>query len=499
VSNLLLDKPLPSSNDSEVQLLGTIILDTKYIEEAMKTLDSSDMYNPFHREVMASMVYLAQDNKTISPITINEHWKTKGRDQVGNVKLITDLTFGLPFIGPKEFKQLCKIVKEHSVARQMIRTFSAATEDLLYGQEPVKDILERAEAKVLGLSTDLHVEDHKIEKPFSDLIEIVPNIHKQLLDYHAGITNGVATGMKKIDEMLDGGGMQGGALYIVAAGEKAGKTSLALDWGYDIAAVQKAGRVLIVTGEMSKVTMAKRIYSSHAGIAYYRFRPGIYDMPDDPVYSKAIEGLDRFGKIPIAISDKLYNMGQIARHCRREVEHGLKSNDPKKKVVLIILDYLQLIGWDDGKVQRTEEVEKVTRAYKLLLTELDVPGIGISSINRIGLTDGQVPDTFNLKQAGSIANDAEAIFFIHNPAYIPGKPYVPMDMTPMNLILSRQRNGPTGTIPLMFVGPYMQFMTMDAYDRRFGLRDKAKDGQMPKSAGQENMEQEDLQRRWDTA
>jgi replicative DNA helicase len=490
-----LDKPLPSNVDSEQAVLGSIILENGLYEVPARLLGPEDFYNPFHRFVWTAMTELYLASRPILPNSIVEVWKSQGinPDTLGGMVRVMNLTFGVPLMGPKEIREEATIVKRHSIARQAIRACTGITNDLIAGLEDVPSIMQRFESKALRLSSELHTEDKSADKPFDELSEIVPAMRQQFQDYHEGKSNGVPTGMKKLDLMLDGGGLQDGGLYIIAAGEKAGKTSLALDWISEISIIQQLGWTAIVTGEMSKVTMSKRLYSPWARIPYWKFRPGMYDSPDDPVYTKAISELDRFGRGKVMIADRLFSVGQISRHLRRKVEAGHK--DPRKKVVLGMIDYLQLIELEDrGRASRTEEVEKVTRAFKLLATDLGIPLIAISSMNRLGLQDGQVPDTFNLRQAGTIGYDAEAVMFLHNPAYVPGQPYEPQEVTPMNLILSRQRNGPTGVIPVMFVGPYMQFMTVDDYERLLGPRDT--DNVIPKSKETEAREEEDLMSLW---
>lgn len=489
-----LERTLPSSYEAEDTILGTIILEPDFYEVAAQRLEAEDFYSPYNRKVWEGMVACHSESRPIHPIAIAEVWKTMGYDpdNVGGVARITNLTFGVPMMDVRQFKDIVKTVKDHSIGRQTMLACNGIVSDILAGFEPVTEIVQRMETKVLRLSSELHTEDKKGDKPFESLIEIVPSMRQQFHDYHAGISNGIPSGMEQLDEMLDGGGFQGGGLYVLAAQEKTGKTSLALDWVSDISIVRQLGWSLIITGEMSKISMGKRLYSPYAQVPYWKFRPGIYDSPDDPTYTKALAGLDKFGKGKVMISDRLVTVPQITRHLRRRVEAGHKN--PEQKVVLAVIDYLQLMELGEN-VGQTEKVEKVSRAFKLLAMELDIPIIAISSMNRIGAQENAVPDTFNLRQAGTIGFDAEAIMFLHNPNYVPGTLYVPQDVTPMNLILSRQRNGPSGTIPVMFIGPYMQFMTVKDYDRLRGPRDN--DNVIPQTKEAEAQAQEDLNSLWE--
>lgn len=280
---------------------------------------------------------------------------------------------------------------------------------------------------------------------------------QQFDNYKNNISSGVKTGMDKLDQMLDGGGLQEGGLYLVGASEKAGKTSLALQWGMEVA-YNQGYEVDVVTTEMAKATLAKRLFSQYTGIPYSVFRPGFYGK----FYLKAMKDLIAFSEIPIRIGDRLRTVEVISNRLRRRVENGHRKG--QRQVGLGIIDYMQLIELDNAtKKNRTDVVAEISRRFKLLATELGIPLVIMSSLNRLGMTEGQRPDTFNLRDSGTLAFDAEAVFFLHNSLYVPGKKYVPQEITDIDLIVSRQRNGPTGDIPLKFIGPYMQFMTESQY------------------------------------
>jgi replicative DNA helicase len=287
--------------------------------------------------------------------------------------------------------------------------------------------------------------------------------------------------------MLDGGGLQPGGVYLCAGAEKSGKTSLALDMGYHGAVVEGC-TVPIVTAEMAKANLAKRLYSAHSGIPYFKFRPGLYDSETDKVYTRAVEGLDDFAKYPIIIADKLYGVGEISRHLRRVCEKAQKIGKPVK---FAIIDYLQLLIWDMGKASSTyERVSAISRQLKILAMELGIALIVMSSLNREGLGEGQVPDAKNLRDSGTLAFDCEALLILWNPAYVPGKLYEPKPITDMLLIVSRQRNGPSGNIPVKFIGQYMQFMTLSQYTKAFKTDEI-------QSRGQQIADEQELDTLWD--
>jgi replicative DNA helicase len=491
-----LEKPLPSAEEAEQVILGGTVLDNRVFEFAYKTLIAEDFYNPWHRTIYRVMCRLYEGQQEIDPISMGESMKSrpdeaKALEGLGGVSGLTQkLLHGLPHFTTVEKEVL--LVKKHAVARETLRICNNISGAILYGQDPVEEIISDMEAQILRASTKLHSESKVESKAFFTLADIAPALHQQFQNYHDNISSGVRTGMDEVDHLLDGGGLQPGGIYVVAAGEKTGKTSLALDWAYDIAAKQ-GYHVPIVTLEMAKETLAKRLFSAHTGIPYYMFRPGLYDAPGAPMYSRAIDGLQTFSSIPISIADKLYSLDQIERHCRRMVEQGVKSG---VEVGAIVIDYMQILSILQKTQGRTDEVTKISRGLKVLASEIEKPLIVISNLNRMGLTEGQEPDTFNLRDSGTIAFDAEAVFFLHNPSYVPGKPYEPKEITDMNLILSRQRNGPTGRIPVKLIGPYMQFMTEKTFKMHFG--DTSTDKTLPQSTGQKLHNDQAQANMWDT-
>ena len=491
-----LDKPLPSNEDGEQVILTEIMTwggTGEASDLAFRSLVPSDFYNPIHRTVFNVMKEMHEQGTKIDPITIIEHYKAQGfrPETIGGVAGVMTIMHGIPRV--IHIEEYVTSVKKHSVARQAIRLAHTFSEDLLQGRDEVEDILEYVENQLLGLSNRVHSDSlAEADRGFSDLADIVPDLEQQFHDYHDGKSNGAPTGMKELDELLDGGGLQPGGVYLIGASEKAGKTSLALDWA-SYAAVKLDLTVPIVTLEMSKLNMAKRLYSAHTGIPYYRFRPGLYDTGTDDTYTRAVEGLKEFAKYPIKIADQLYGMAEIARNLRRVCEQAQKIGKPVKYA---IIDYLQLIEPEGtGKnVNREQEVSKISRALKKLATELGIALVVMSSFNRENLKEGQEPTPFNLRESGALAFDAEAVILLHNPAYVPGKPYEPTPITDMVMILARQRNGPTGRIPMKFIGAYMQFMT----ESQFRVMSQNGNIPVPQSMGQAYTEEETHDKLWDT-
>lgn len=486
-----IEHSLPNSDDAEQLCLGSILLDNEQIDLCMKYFGPEDLYSPFRRHIFAAMVELRQQGQVIDHVTIIENIKArdKNADNWLSGTEIVNLTFGLPY--NVNLTEAAQTIKKHSISRQAIRLANHVTRDLVAGDVDPSEVIAHLEQQAMQLSTKLDLQRTEGSTGFIELAQISPVVQAQFEAYHRGEATGVQTGMHELDHILDGGGLQRKGTYVVGGREKSGKTSLALGWCGDIVISQHKS-ALIVTLEMSKEGIFKRLYSQYTGIPYYMFRPGFYDTNLDNPYTRAIQGLAEFSKFPFRVSDNLFTMESIYRHCAKAIELGHKpGNTP---VGVIMLDYLQLIGMDDSRLSTVERVTRVSRWIKMLASDLDVPVIVMSSLNRTGLSDeGREPDVDNLRDSGSIAFDAEAVVFVHNPSYIPGKPYVQKQITDYILILSRQRNGPTARINMKLIGPYMQFITETDYNKY----QSHKDG-MPMSKGQQVLQEREVDDLWDT-
>lgn len=465
-----LDHSLPSSDEAEQVCIGAVLLDNSVLETCKQHFVPTDLYSPYLRMIYAAMLTLDKEGSPIDPIFIGEVLKRDlikrgALENSGGIARITNLTFGLPHF--TNIEEYAKIIKAHSVSRQALRLCNTISRDILSGDVEAVDVVAKLERKAIALSTSLGSTGERDPVGFAKVDSLADTIKAQFERYHRGESTGVKTGMKQLDDMLDGGGLQPKGTYVVGGMEKSGKTSLALDWVEDIA-IRQDKAALIVTLEMSKETLLKRLYAKYTGIPYYMFRPGFKDTANNPAYTKAMQEIDEFCKYPFKIADNLFAIDDIYRHCAKEVELGHKPEN--KEIGVILLDYLQLINPSGSHNSREREVGTVSRAIKMLASDLDVPVVVMSSLNRFGLTEGQVPDAHNLRDSGNIGFDAEAVLFVYNPAFVPGKPYEPREITDMQLILSRQRNGPTGTIPLKFIGPYMQFMTEDDFSKHFASK-----------------------------
>jgi replicative DNA helicase len=460
-----LDRPLPSDEEAEKTLLGACFLDDKLFD-SIKMLDPNEFYSPFHRRVFMAMKTIHAVNGSMDPITVLDQMEKEGSTALlGGVSAVANLTYGLPRFSEKTIEEYVKRVRGYAVSRELIHLAGQVQSSLLQRIEEVPVIVQDLEHKIITLNNRVNMANETEDgEGFYSLASVVPMMIQQFSDYHEGKESGVKTGIPELDHKLDGGGLQPGGVYLLGASEKAGKTSLALAMGYDISYGQDT-LFPIVTLEISKLVLAKRLFTLHTGIPYSEFRPGFRDTSyNNNAYTKALHELETFGRIPVIIADRLFGFSQIARYLRRLVDQSRKPGNRPIKAAMI--DYMQLIIWDGERTQNRErEVANLSRSLKRLAVELGIALIIISNMNREGLKEGAEPTSFNLRESGQLAFDAEAVLLLHNPSYVPGKPYEPKDVTDYVLIIDRHRSGPTGRIKMKFVGKHMCFMSESQWDK----------------------------------
>jgi replicative DNA helicase len=312
--------------------------------------------------------------------------------------------------------------------------------------------------------------------------DLAEEMREQFENYHHGVVTGIGTGMDEVDNLLDGGGLQPYASYFIGALEKTGKTSLMLDWGSHWA-IKENATVPIVTLEMGKLAMGKRLFSKYSGIPYYMFRPGFSDHGAKKHFSDAMRETHEFAKLPFAIADDLFDFDEIERYLTRICEQALRDGKPVKAA---ILDYLQLVSYRDPilhNINREQQVAGISRGIKRITRNLGIALVVVSSLNRGDF--GDVPSTRNLRDSHQIAYDAEAVFFLHDPEYGSGKQRERnKPIRDIDLILDRNRNGPTDVIHLKFVGKLMSFLTQSQFTEIYG---SAEDAEGFKKAHQEEI------------
>jgi replicative DNA helicase len=434
-----LNKPLPSNVESERVILGAILLDNEIITQAIEQLAIEDFYSPNHRRIFKAMISLFEHGERIDPILIGEELKKDGSvDSIGGIAGITNLTYGLPHFS--DIFDYAKVVKNKSITRNLIKVCNQITSEALAEEEDAEEILDHAEQMIFALA------DEKTRQGFAHVQPIAETVLAKIQEYAKRETHaltGLATGFRDLDQMTSG--LQQTDLIIVAARPSMGKTALCLTLAQNAAILEKAV-VAIFSLEMSKEQLVMRMLSSEARVDAHRFRTG-YLTRDE--WGRLAQAIGTLSDAKIFIDDtpgiSILEMRAKARRLAAE----------QKKLDLIVVDYLQLMSGSRRTESRQQEVSQISRELKGLAKELSVPVVALSQLSRAPeARNPPKPLMSDLRESGSIEQDADVVAFIYRDEY-----YKPSEENAgiAEILISKQRNGPTGTIKLAFLKEFTRF------------------------------------------
>jgi replicative DNA helicase len=437
---------LSQSTQTEVTILGAMLLDGVAITDATARLDPEDFALDSHRRVYRAMTSMMNRGEAVDLITVvNELQKRKELDSVGGTGYLAYLTEGIP--RNPNIESYVRIVKDKSLLRQLLSIFHEGVAAASDQSEAAIDVLSNVEAKLADIA------DATIQRGFSGIPEIVANSFGSIdaLYEQGREVTGLATHYIDFDKMTSG--LQASELIIIAARPSMGKTA----WAINIAqncAVKDNKVVAVFSLEMSKESLLRRMLASEAMVGSRKLQTGFIPREDK---SKLIQALDRLMASKLFVDDtpgiSLAEMRAKARRLRQQ-EGGLD---------LIVVDYLQLMTGSIGgskQENRTQEVSAISRGLKALAKELGVPVVALSQLSRGSeqRTGDKKPLLSDLRESGSIEQDADVVAFIHRPEYydrenedLKGK---------AEIIIAKQRNGPTGTVHMAYLADYTRFENM---------------------------------------
>ena len=434
-----LEKPLPSSADSERVILGAILLDNQLITQAIEQLSPDDFYSPLHRRIYKAMTALFERSERIDPILISEELKKDGSiDSIGGVAAITNLTYGLPHFS--DIFDYTKVVKDKSIVRNLIKVCNQITSEALSEEDDAKDILDNAERMIFALA------DERSRQGFSHIQPIAENVLAKVQEYakrESHALTGLSTGFRDLDEKTSG--LQKTDLIIIAARPSMGKTALCLTLAQN-AAIMEQAVVAVFSLEMSKEQLVMRMLSSEAKVDAHRFRTG-YLTRDE--WGRLAEAIGTLSEAKIFIDD---TAGISVLEMRAKTRRLFAE---QKKLDLIVVDYMQLMSGSKKTESRQQEVSQISRELKALAKELQVPVIALSQLSRAPeARNPPKPMMSDLRESGSIEQDADVVAFIYREDY-----YKPTEENAgiAELLISKQRNGPTGTVKLAFLKEFTRF------------------------------------------
>ena len=439
------DTRIPPQNlDAEMSLLGAILIDEDVLADVTEEILARDFYDKRHTTIYEGMLRLFEHHKPVDLLTLTDDLKKKKKlEEIGGSAYLAELTNYVPTAA--HAKSYAEIVSQKAVRRRLIKA-SGDISELGYNEDrSVAELLEKAEADLFAVS------DQNVKQDLTSLETIMLENFDRLEELHKnkGQLRGMKTGYKDLDNMT--AGLQRSDLIILASRPAMGKTTLVTNLAYNVATLNKQS-VLFFSLEMSKEQLIDRMLADVAGVDAWKIRTG--NLSDED-FAKLSEASGEMAEAPLFIDDTpgltVLEMRTKARRAAHNAPLGL-----------VIVDYLQLmqsnVTRNDGN--RVQEVSEISRGLKLLARELDVPVIALSQLSRsVESRSPQIPMLADLRESGSIEQDADIVTFIYRPGY-----YNPDDPELKNITelhIAKHRNGPVGRVELYFHPERLRFMSLD--------------------------------------
>lgn len=444
VRQLVTPKVPPHSEEAEMSVLGGMMLDTRGVFEVLDIVVEDDFYFEKHRIIFKALCALANQSRPCDFITVSDYLRNLGKlEEVEGIPYLGQLVNDTP--GAANVAEYARIVRERAVLRGLVAAGDQITE-LAFRPEgrDATELLDVAEQQL----TKLRGRDSKSKSQYVQMQPLMKALNDKLkaAQLNPGGAQGLPTGFNRFDEMTNG--LHAGDLVIVAGRPSMGKTSFAMNIA-EYAALEKGLPTLIFSMEMSAEQLGIRVVSSFGRIDQQKLRTAQMDDMDWHRFSSAmgmIEGAPLF----IDETGGLSPLDLRSRARRVAGRHGLS---------LIVVDYIQLMQIP-GSESRTNEISEISRSLKSLAKELNVPIIALSQLNRgVENRDNKRPRMADLRESGGIEQDADVIVFIYrDEVYNKDTP----DKGTAELIIAKQRNGPTGVCKTAFLGQFTRFDNLDA-------------------------------------
>ena len=436
----LLDKLPPQALEAEMALLGSMVLEAQVVGDVLQMLKGAeDFHKPAHAAIYETLVELYDTTQAIDMVQLNQRLVDKQMlEQVGGIQYLIDIAESVP--SAASAMHYARIVRDKAVLRRLIETAGKVLHDAYHSDDPVADLLDRAETEIFEIA------EKKGDSETESLSVLLHETYDRLEAQDGQEVTGLETGFLELDEMTNG--LQNGEMIIIAARPSMGKTAFAINIAENIAATRKQP-VAVFSLEMSKQQLTQRLLCSRSGVDSHKLRRNML-TPDD--FSKLALTVGELSEAPMFIDDTagLTLMALRAKARRMKQRHG---------IACVVIDYLQLMSAPSaGRDGRQNEVSSISRGIKALARELNVPVICLSQLNRQAeQREGHRPRMSDLRESGSIEQDADVIMMLHREDYYHRGDEEYVEDNIAEVIVNKQRNGPTGVVKLTFHGPTTRF------------------------------------------
>lgn len=435
----------PQDINAEKSLLGSILLSDAAFPEILEIVRHTDFYDPKHAQIFRGMTSLYEASRPIDLLTLTSELKNhKTLKDVGGAAYLTELTNYTPTAS--HAKAYAELVEQASVRRRLIKAGTDIAEQAYDGSADIGVLLGQAEKQLFEVS------DKTIKTDYSALEDLLVDAFDRIeeLRKNKGALRGLKTGFRDLDKKT--AGFQKGDLIIIGARPAMGKTTFAQNLAYNIATINRRG-TLFFSMEMAKSEIVDRMVSDISGVNNWNIRTG--NITDED-YARISDALGEMSEAPIYIDD---TSSMTVLELRNKARRAVHDHD----IGLIIVDYLQLIAGSDRYAgNRVQEVTEISRGLKTLARELEIPVIALAQLSRqVTGRDDPRPVLSDLRESGSIEQDADMVMFLHRPDYYRQNQddFEPTNIT--ELIIAKHRHGPVGKIELYFHPELLRFMSLD--------------------------------------
>ena len=435
----------PQDIVAEKSLLGAIMLADDVITEVLPIIKPRDFYDKRHETIFETMLSLYDQHKPIDLLTLTSELKAnKKLKEIGGAPYLTELSNFVP--AASHAKAYAEIVEKASVRRRLVKAGTEIANKAYEENADVDNLVGAAERELFEVSDKVVRSEYvPIDELLADALERIAELHK-----NRGALRGLKTGFRDIDKKT--AGFQKGDLIIIGARPAMGKTTFAQNLAYNIASINKKG-VLFFSMEMARNEIVDRMISDVSGVDNWKMRTGNLSDEEFQQIGDAMEEMD---EIPIFIDD---TSSMTIVELRNKARRAMHDHD----IGIVIVDYLQLIqGSDRYKGNRVQEVTEISRGLKILARELEIPVVALAQLSRsVTGRDDPRPVLSDLRESGSIEQDADLVMFLHRPDYYRQNDDDYEETHITELIIAKHRHGGVGKIKLYFHPELLRFMSLD--------------------------------------
>jgi replicative DNA helicase len=433
----------PHSLEAEQSVLGAMIVNKEAINTALEIIRPDDFYKEANKEIYEAIMVLFNKNEPVDLITLSEELKRRGTlENIGGITYLANLSSSIATTANVEY--YCKIVEQKSILRKLIKTSDEIMTSAYEDSEEVNAIIEKAEKRIFDITQGSH------KQGFAPINEVLLSSFAQIEERAAnkGQLTGLTTGFVDLDNKLSG--LQKSDLVLVAARPSMGKTAFGINICTN-SALKANAKVAVFSLEMSKEQLVQRIISSTAHVDLQKIISG--NLADDE-WLQVVNSMGPLSQIGIYIDDTPgISLTEMKAKCRKlKIEKGLD---------LVLVDYLQLMTLDGHSESRQQEISAISRGLKGLAKEMNCPVIALSQLSRAPeLRSDHRPILSDLRESGAIEQDADVVMFLYRDEYYN------RDSEKKNIgevIIAKHRNGPTGTVELVWKGQYTKYLNKENF------------------------------------